>query len=161
MGFTNARCISYEKFFAHGGDWGGLYQLGHNTRICSAVHTHTIINLDFSIPAAKEEDFDDNEKIITPKTKNFGKRAWLLSNTSNKTTNFIYAINDSPIGLCAWLIEKKILSDCNDHIESIFSKDDLINTTMIYWLLIFGTSARYYYEAAHNLWSPAHTRQPS
>ena len=73
-----------------------------------------------------------------------------------------YAINDSPIGLCAWLIEKRRdWSDCNGDVESKFTKDDLINTTMIYWLSeSFGTSARYYYEAAHNLWNPSHDRLP-
>ena len=32
---------------------------------------------------------------------------------------------------------------------------------MIYWITeTFGTSARYYYEAAHRLWKPEHNRTP-
>ena len=81
---------------------------------------------------------------------------------ATKPQTLSYAINDSPIGLCAWLIEKRrAWSDCNGDIENKFTKDDLINTTMIYWLSeSFGTSARYYYEAAHNLWKPSHDRSP-
>ena len=159
--------LGYEKFFAHGGDWGGLVtlQLGHKySELVPAVHTHTIINLDFfDTPPPSEEDFDENEKKYYFKNQEFweeGHGYFQIQATKPQTLS--YAINDSPIGLCAWLIEKrKSWSDCNDDIESIFSKDDLINTTMIYWLSeSFGTSARYYYEAAHNLWSPAHTRQP-
>ena len=159
--------LGYEKFFAHGGDWGGLVtlQLGHKySQFVPAVHTHTIINLDFfDTPPPSEEDFDENEKKYYFKNQEFweeGHGYFQIQATKPQTLS--YAINDSPIGLCAWLIEKrKSWSDCNDDIESIFSKDDLINTTMIYWLSeSFGTSARYYYEAAHNLWSPAHTRQP-
>ena len=32
---------------------------------------------------------------------------------------------------------------------------------MLYWVTqSFGTSARYYYEAAHHAWQPAHNRTP-
>ena len=159
--------LGYKKFFAHGGDWGGLVtlQLGHKySEFVPAVHTHTIINLDFfDTPPPSEEDFDENEKNYHAKNQEFweeGHGYFQIQATKPQTLS--YAINDSPIGLCAWLIEKrKAWSDCNDDIESIFSKDDLINSTMIYWLSeSFGTSARYYYEAANNLWSPSHARQP-
>ena len=71
-------------------------------------------------------------------------------------------MNDSPVGLAAWLVEKRrTWSDCQGDVESRFSKDDLLNTVMLYWLTnSFGTSARYYYEAAHNIWQPSHDRSP-
>ena len=159
--------LGYNKFFAHGGDWGGLVtlQLGHKySKIVPAVHTHTIINLDFfdSSPPT-EEDFAENEKKFHLKNLKFweeGHGYFQIQATKPQTLS--YAINDSPIGLCAWLIEKRrAWSDCNGDIENKFTKDDLINTTMIYWLSeSFGTSARYYYEAAHNLWKPSHDRSP-
>ena len=39
-----------------------------------------------------------------------------------------YAMNDSPVGVAAWLIEKfRSWSDIHDgNIESVFSKDDLL-----------------------------------
>ena len=160
--------LGYDKFFAHGGDWGGLVtlQLGHKySDIVPAVHTHTIINLDFfDAPPLKEEDFAENEKKCHLKNLKFweeGHGYFQIQATKPQTLS--YAINDSPIGLCAWLIEKRrSWGDCNNDIESRFSKEDLINTTMIYWLSeSFGTSARYYYEAAHNLWTPSHNRTPT
>ena len=159
--------LGYDKFFAHGGDWGGLVtlQLGHKySEIVPAVHTHTIINLDFfNSPPPSEEDFSKSEKKFHLKNLKFweeGHGYFQIQATKPQTLS--YAINDSPIGLCAWLIEKRrSWGDCNDDIESRFSKEDLINTTMIYWLSeSFGTSARYYYEAAHNLWTPSHNRTP-
>jgi pimeloyl-ACP methyl ester carboxylesterase len=46
-------------------------------------------------------------------------------------------------------------------VEARFSKDDLLTTVMIYWLTqSYGTSARFYYEAAHNPWQPSHDLQP-
>jgi hypothetical protein len=45
-----------------------------------------------------------------------------------------YGLNDSPAGLCAWLIEKFYgWSDCNGDIESIYSKDELLSNISLYW----------------------------
>ena len=42
---------------------------------------------------------------------------------------------------------------------SRLGKDDLCTTMTLYWATqTYGTSARYYYEAAHNLWQPSHDR---
>jgi pimeloyl-ACP methyl ester carboxylesterase len=72
------------------------------------------------------------------------------------------ALNDSPAGLLAWIVEKRrTWSDCAGEVERRFSKDDLIDTVMLYWATgSFATSARYYYEGYHDPWRPSHERQP-
>ncbi|MBL08142.1 MAG: epoxide hydrolase [Rhodobiaceae bacterium] len=159
--------LGYEKFFAHGGDWGSLVtlQLGHKySEIVPALHTHTTINLDFfERPVPTEDDFSESEKKLHHRNVEFwteGHGYFQIQATKPQTLS--YGLNDSPIGLCAWLIEKRrSWGDCGNDIESRFSKDDLINTTMIYWLSeSFGTSARYYYEAMHNMWKASHDRTP-
>lgn len=61
-----------------------------------------------------------------------------------------------------WIVEKqRSWSDCHGDVETRFSKDDLLTTIMIYWVTqSYGTSARYYYEAAHHPWTPVHNRIP-
>ena len=73
-----------------------------------------------------------------------------------------YALHDSPVGLLAWLVERRRnWSDCGGDVERRFSKDDLLTTTMIYWVSeSYVSSARFYYEAKNNLWSPSHDRTP-
>ena len=45
--------------------------------------------------------------------------------------------------------------------EKRFTKDELLTTMTLYWVTqSFGASARYYYEAAHNLWQPSHDQRP-
>jgi len=45
------------------------------------------------------------------------------------------ALNDSPAGLAAWIIEKfEEWSDCGGDLESCFSKDELLTNVMIYWV---------------------------
>ena len=46
-----------------------------------------------------------------------------------------YALNDSPVGLVAWIISCfEMWGDCRGGIESRFSKDELLTNIMIYWL---------------------------
>jgi pimeloyl-ACP methyl ester carboxylesterase len=68
-----------------------------------------------------------------------------------------YGLNDSPIGLAAWVIEKYYKwSDCNDIIESRFSKDELLTNIMIYWVTqCINSSIRHYYYSKNMVNSPA------
>src|SRR5687767_204526 len=71
------------------------------------------------------------------------------------------ALNDSPVGLLSWIVEKLRSSDGHGDVETRFSKGDLLTTVMIYWVTqSYGTSARYYHEAAHHPWKPVHERMP-
>lgn len=71
-------------------------------------------------------------------------------------------MHDSPAGLCAWILERRRnWSDCGGDVERRFPKDELLTHIMLYWVTdCFVTSVRYYYEAAHNPWTPAHSRAP-
>jgi microsomal epoxide hydrolase len=44
-------------------------------------------------------------------------------------------LNDSPVGLAAWLVEKfQRWSDCDGDLDACFTKDELITNTMLYWV---------------------------
>jgi pimeloyl-ACP methyl ester carboxylesterase len=74
---------------------------------------------------------------------------------STKPQTAAYGLNDSPIGLAAWIVEKyQTWSDNGGDVENCFSKDDLITILNIYWFTqTIGSSMRVYYESSHN-WSP-------
>lgn len=63
-----------------------------------------------------------------------------------------YALNDSPAGLAAWLVEKfRLWSDSGGEVERRFSKDDLLTNLTIYWATeTIGSSTRLYYESVRN-----------
>jgi pimeloyl-ACP methyl ester carboxylesterase len=64
-----------------------------------------------------------------------------------------WAMNDSPAGLAAWLIERRRnWSDCDGDVETRFSKDQLTQT--------FHTSVRFYAESFRAPWPLVHDRQP-
>jgi pimeloyl-ACP methyl ester carboxylesterase len=159
--------LGYDKFAAGGGDWGALLtaQLGHKyAQHLIGVYMHLMAPLDLFNGALPEE------KLYGP-----GEEGWYQRNQdffagesgysaiqSTKPQTLAFALNDSPAGLCAWILEKRrTWSDCEGDVERRFSKDDLLTTMSIYWFTqSFGTSARYYYECVHNPWQPSHDRTP-
>jgi microsomal epoxide hydrolase len=61
------------------------------------------------------------------------------------------ALNDSPVGLAAWIVEKfRSWCDCGGNPESRFTKDELLTNVTSYWATQSATSsARLYYESRH------------
>lgn len=59
-----------------------------------------------------------------------------------------YALNDSPAGLAAWVVDKlHAWSDHRGNLENSFSKDELLTNIMIYWITETPASAaRIYFE---------------
>ncbi|MEJ7677987.1 MAG: hypothetical protein WKG06_09020 [Segetibacter sp.] len=46
-----------------------------------------------------------------------------------------HGLNDSPVGLCAWILEKfNSWSDNNGNVENVFTKDELLANVMLYWV---------------------------
>ncbi|MGH7961935.1 MAG: alpha/beta fold hydrolase, partial [Candidatus Binatia bacterium] len=160
--------LGYQKFAAQGGDWGAFVsaQLGHKyaDRLIG-IHVHMVIPLDIlsggGLPEASE--YGPDEKGWFEKTLGFfmAESGYAQLQTTKPQT-LSYGLHDSPVGLASWLVEKRrTWSDCGGDVEKRFTKDDLLNTVSLYWLTqSFGTSARYYYEAAHNPWQPSHNRTP-
>ncbi|MGH7961060.1 MAG: alpha/beta fold hydrolase, partial [Candidatus Binatia bacterium] len=161
--------LGYDKFASEGGDWGAFVteQLGHKyaDRLIGC-YMHVIAPLDLftgglQLPAASE--YGPGEEGWFEKNAGFfaGEAGYFAVQTTKPQT-ITFALNDSPVGMCAWIVEKRrTWSDCNGNVESRFTKDELVTTMMLYWLTqTYGTSARYYYEAVHNLWQPSHSRTP-
>ena len=58
------------------------------------------------------------------------------------------ALNDSPVGLAAWITDKfRSWSDCGGDVERRFSRDELLTTVSLYWFTHSMPSAiRLYWE---------------
>jgi epoxide hydrolase len=62
-----------------------------------------------------------------------------------------YAQQDSPVGWLAWMLEKyRAWSDHRGDLWSVYSRDDVLTTAMLYWLPNrILSAARIYYESSH------------
>lgn len=66
-----------------------------------------------------------------------------------------YSLNDSPVGLASWIVEKLHgWSGKPDDLDSHFTKEEVITNIMIYWITqTINTSMRTYLEEARATWS--------
>ena len=163
--------LGYQKFCAHGGDWGALVtlQLGHRyADHVHGVHITGLAPLEFfsgDRPWSIGESLDTIAKEAGEKA---AMLAWERKFASHVAVQHLdpqtlaWAMQDSPIGLCAWILERRrSWGDTHGDVESRFDKDDLLDTMMLYWATdAFASSVRYYAEAGRNPWRPDHTRQP-
>ncbi len=160
--------LGYARFATFGGDWGAFvsHQLGHKyAERLIGMHCTTMAPLDLLTggTGGLPEDYADDEAAQMQRNQDFfPKEGGYFALQTTKPQTPAFALNDSPVGLAAWLVEKRrTWSDSRGNVERHFSKDDLLSTVMIYWVTeSYGTSARYYYEAVHRPWRPAHGRMP-
>jgi pimeloyl-ACP methyl ester carboxylesterase len=151
--------LGYQKFIAHGGDWGSSIteQLAiHHPDVLSGIH---LTDVPFRhLFTLKPEELTDTEK----KYLQAGQQ-WQMTEggyailQSTKPQSLAYAVNDSPIGLAGWIIEKFYTwSDIKGQLENSFSKDELLTNLTIYWVTqTAGSAFRIYYETMHEMAKPS------
>jgi pimeloyl-ACP methyl ester carboxylesterase len=143
------RTLGYERFAAHGGDWGSTV-----TEQLARSHPRSLVGIHltdvpfwhlFQKPKDPSRDeqafFDRNEKWI-PKEGGYA----LVQGT--QPYSLARGLNDSPAGLAAWIVDKfHRWSDCDGHIETRFTKDELLTNITIYWATgTIGSSFLPYYD---------------
>jgi pimeloyl-ACP methyl ester carboxylesterase len=144
--------LGYQRFGAQGGDWGALVTtaLGYrHPKHVAGIH----LNMVLSRVIAGVADLTDKEKQWLAEVEAWRKDESAYSQIQGtKPQTLAYGLNDSPAGLCAWIVEKfRTWSDCGGDVERRFSKDHLLTNVMLYWVTqSIGSSVRYYYENSHS-----------
>ena len=147
--------LGIEKFMVRASDIGAgvakEWAISHPNNILG-LHLSGSNPYIFQVP----QDLSETEKKYIEKGQQFmqSEGAYAMEQSTKPQTPS-YGLNDSPIGLAAWIIEKfNAWSDNNNNVESKFSKDELLTNISIYWFTqTIGSSMRLYYESAH-VWSP-------
>jgi pimeloyl-ACP methyl ester carboxylesterase len=146
------RRVGYARYGAQGGDWGAQIA----TRIatldpehCAALH----LNMPIAAPPADPVPLTEEEQADLAAMAAFqrGEAAYAqLQGTKPQTLGV--ALNDSPAGLLAWIVEKfRAWSDCDGNPERVFTRDQLITNVMVYWVTqTIASSARLYWETMHS-----------
>jgi microsomal epoxide hydrolase len=138
--------IGYGRYVAQGGDWGFLVtsQLAlADPDHCAGIH----LNMLAPIPMT-EDRTPEEEKFLAGTASYNDDDSGYFKEQSTKPQTIGYALDDSPAGLAAWIVEKfRTWSDCDGDIEQSFTKNQLIDNLMMYWLTATAhSSARMYYE---------------
>jgi len=143
--------LGYSSFYAAGGDLGTSVTkslANQYPQLVKAIHL-----TDVGYPNGSED-----WSKMTAAEQAFGKFLQYWWNTegaynmlqSTKPQTLGYGLNDSPVGLASWILEKfNSWSDNKGDIENSFTKDELITNIMIYWVSeTINSSIRMYLETA-------------
>jgi len=143
--------LGYTRYGAQGGDWGAQV----TTRIgaldpehCAAIHLNMPIadRPDGAVPLTDEDKAD----LIAMQQFSREESGYALEQSTKPQTVGV-ALNDSPAGLLAWIVEKfRAWSDCDGNPENVYTRDQLITNVMMYWVtMTISSSARLYWEHQH------------
>ena len=145
------KTLGYEKVLAQGGDFGA----GISTAL-ALKYPENILGLHLNYIHSSYCPFLTQEEKLTEEEIQFQERVenWYRTEGAyshqhrTKPLTLGYALNDSPVGLCAWIVEKFFgWSDCNGNIESVFTKDELLSNVSLYWFTeTIHSSIRLYHE---------------
>jgi pimeloyl-ACP methyl ester carboxylesterase len=145
------RRLGYTRYGAQGGDWGAQVA----TRIGALDPEHCAgIHLNMPIAGRPQDPgpLTDEEKADLAAMAHFQREesGYALEQGTNPQTLGV-ALNDSPAGLLAWIVEKfRTWSDCGGNPESSYTRDQLITNTMLYWVTqTITSSTRLYWESKH------------
>lgn len=156
--------LGYDNFVAAGGDLGTdvtkSLALKYPDRV-TAIHL-----TDVGYPTGME-DFS----TMSPAEQQYAGQCqqWWYTEAaynmlqSTKPQTLAYGLNDSPIALAAWQVEKLYAwSDNQGNIENAFSKDELLTNIMIYWVTeTVNSSARMYLENARAVYATGEGPKPA
>lgn len=128
--------LGHDRYGAHGGDVGAMVcdQLCRN-------HKESLAGVHFTnVPVATDgtdaDDLSDAERDFLARMQEFQRLGGgYMHIQGTKPWTPAAALNDSPAGLAAWIVEKmQAWSDCDGDIERRFTKDNILTNVMIYWI---------------------------
>ncbi|MER7859643.1 epoxide hydrolase family protein [Amycolatopsis japonica] len=145
--------LGYDRFAAHGGDWGGNI----TTVLGGRFPDHVLgIHTTFAEgpPGLTTEGLTPAERKWTEETRHFWHhRAAYAKQQATRPQTIGYSLVDSPVGLLAWILDKFAeWSDTEDSPFETISRDRVLDDVTLYWLTRTGaSSARIYYESHNSL----------
>jgi len=153
--------LGYKQYVAHGGDWGSMITgccARRHPQHCVAYHSNFLMALTppkdlygilkslvglVTMPPLER-------KRLKATLYNFRYETAYQNIQGTKPQTLSYGLNDSPVGLLAWILEKfHTCSDCGEGgvEDSGLTKDEILTNVMIYWVTqSIASSHRIYYE---------------
>src|SRR5580658_6049954 len=99
---------------------------------------------------ATMDDLTDQERAALASMSHYAEKdSGYLKQQSTRPQTLGYSLVDSPAGQCAWIVEKFwSWSDCDGDPLNVFTRDELLDNVMLYWLpATGGSSGRLYWES--------------
>ncbi|HUS09981.1 MAG TPA: alpha/beta fold hydrolase [Pyrinomonadaceae bacterium] len=161
--------LGYQRYAAQGGDWGALIVdlmgvqapaglIGIHTNLARAIPPE--VNAPAFAGAAAPPGLDEEEKEAFDHVSFFYKYGLGYALEMGNRPQTLYGIEDSPIGLAAWIIDHdiwtyKLIARVFDGVAEGMTRDDILDNITLYWLTKTGvSSARLYWENKLSFFAP-------
>jgi pimeloyl-ACP methyl ester carboxylesterase len=167
--------LGYSNYVAQGGDWGALIVdvmggqapsglLGIHTNMARAIPPEVDALALKGAPAP--DGLDDEERRAFEHVSFFYTKGLGYALEMGNRPQTLYGIEDSPVGLAAWIIDHDIWT--YRQIASVFdggqlglTRDDILDNITLFWLTKTGVSAaRLYWENKLPFFSPSGVKIP-
>jgi pimeloyl-ACP methyl ester carboxylesterase len=136
--------LGLGDYIAQGGDWGSAVSswMGYEGRGCRGVHINMFA---WRSPGVTPETKEERDYVAHVDKRLQMEGAYFHEQTTKPQT-LSYAMMDSPVGTCAWIVEKfHGWSDTRKGFERTYTKDQLLTNVMIYLVTrTFNTSTWIY-----------------
>jgi pimeloyl-ACP methyl ester carboxylesterase len=167
--------LGYTRYVAQGGDWGNAV-----TEQMALIAPPELVGIHTNMPATVPDDIAHALKFGDPAPAGlsadeahafeqldfFYKHGLGYAQEMANRPQTLYAIEDSPIGLAAWMIDhdaasQALIARVFDGQTEGLSRDDIIDNISLYWFTNTGiSSARLYWENKLNFFAPKHIAIP-
>ena len=168
--------LGYTRYVAQGGDWGALI-----TDFMGAQAPQGLIGINTNMPGAIPPEIDaaalkgaeppagldDEERAAFDHVAFFYKHGLGYAQEMGNRPQTLYGIEDSPIGLAAWIIDHdiwtyKMIARVFDGETEGLTRDDIVDNITLYWLTNTGvSSARLYWENKNAFFAPKGVNIPT
>jgi len=145
--------LGYDRFAAQGGDFGASV-----STILGLRHADRVLGLHLNyIPGSYRPYLDPGTRIAEVEQQALDNDARWYEQwggydhvQATEPQTLAYSLNDSPVGLAAWILEKfRDWADCDGDLERRFTKDELLSNVTLYWMTeTIHSSCRLYYEGS-------------
>jgi len=155
--------LGYQRYGAQGGDWGAgvtAFLGKQDPDHVAGVH----VNMPIGGPEPGQTTFTDEEQASVAAGIHYMEHESGYSRQQATRPQTIgYGLTDSPVGQCAWILEKFCAwADCDGDPIEAFGADRLLDNIMLYWLPAAGaSSARLYWQSYHSLGNVGEVRVPA
>jgi pimeloyl-ACP methyl ester carboxylesterase len=168
--------LGYTRYVAQGGDWGNAVTeqmallkpsglLGIHTNMPATVPDEIQSALDSGEPAPA--DLSGEERIAWDQLDFFYKHGLAYAQEMGSRPQTLYALEDSPVGLAAWMLDHdarslSLIARVFEGQTEGLSKDDVLDNATLYWVTRTGvSSARLYWESKLAFFAPKGVALPT
>jgi microsomal epoxide hydrolase len=142
--------LGYDRYAAQGGDWGSMVsaQVGAlDPEHVVGVHLNMVVAFP---PPDGGPELDEQEQQDLADLQTFLAEGTAYQQVHGKNPQTLgYGLNDSPVGLAAWIVEKFYAwTDHDGNVEDAVSREHLLTNLTVYWVTqTINSSIRLYCES--------------